>query len=63
MILTIDNKIVKSIGKQIPISPTASTLYPTITTTGTFSVDANFGDDSAKPFRYDINKCPGLNME
>jgi hypothetical protein len=27
------------------------------------SVEVNFGGDSAKPFRYDIDKCPGLDME
>jgi hypothetical protein len=27
------------------------------------SVDANFGDNSAKPFKYDIDKCPGLDVE
>jgi hypothetical protein len=26
-------------------------------------VEANFGDDLAKPFRYDIDKCPGMNWE
>jgi hypothetical protein len=24
------------------------------------SVEANFGDESAKPFKYDIKKCPGM---
>jgi hypothetical protein len=25
-------------------------------------LEANFGDDPAKPFKYDIDKCPGLNL-
>jgi hypothetical protein len=27
---------------------------------GNVSVEANFGNDLAKPFKYDIEKCPGL---
>jgi hypothetical protein len=30
---------------------------------GSASIEANFGDDSAKPFKYDIEKCPGLVFE
>jgi hypothetical protein len=26
-------------------------------------VEANFGDNLAKPFSYDIDKCPGMNLE
>jgi hypothetical protein len=26
-------------------------------------MEANFGTDSAKPFEYDIHKCPGLVFE
>jgi hypothetical protein len=25
-----------------------------------FYIEANFGDDPAKPFEYDIHKCPGM---
>jgi hypothetical protein len=56
---------VKFTGKQIPIKPTVNmnTLYPTVSLYRTVSVEANFGEDSAKSFRYDINKCPGMNLE
>jgi hypothetical protein len=27
------------------------------------SVEANFGDNSAKPFQYDIKTCPGMVFE
>jgi hypothetical protein len=27
------------------------------------SIDANFGDNPAKPFEYDIKKCPGMGLE
>jgi hypothetical protein len=30
---------------------------------GNGSVAANFGDDSAKPFKYDIEKCPGMGFD
>jgi hypothetical protein len=43
------------IGKQIPIKSTITTLYPTISMHGNVSVEANFGDDLAMPFKYDIN--------
>jgi hypothetical protein len=26
------------------------------------SFDTNFGDDPAKPFEYDIQNCPGLEL-
>jgi hypothetical protein len=25
--------------------------------------EANFGGNPAKPFKFDIEKCPGLNLE
>jgi hypothetical protein len=53
-------KIVKFTGKQIPITSTVDSLYPTVTLYEDASVLANFGDCSAKPFCYDIKKCPGL---
>jgi hypothetical protein len=36
------------------------TLYPTVSIYESASIEANFGDDSAKPFKYDIKKCPGM---
>jgi hypothetical protein len=30
---------------------------------GNVFVEANFGDDSAKPFHYDIEKYPGFKLE
>jgi hypothetical protein len=27
------------------------------------SVEANFGTDPAKPFEYDIEKCPGMGYD
>jgi hypothetical protein len=55
--------IVKFTGNPIPINPTVDILYPTVSMAGNASVEANFGDDSAKPFQYDINKCSGLMFE
>jgi hypothetical protein len=54
--------IVKFTGKQIPINPTANHHYPTVSMYGfgNVSVEANFGDDSANPFKYDIKKFPGI---
>jgi hypothetical protein len=26
-------------------------------------IEANFGDDPAKPFEYDIKNCPGLGLD
>jgi hypothetical protein len=34
-------------------------LYPTVSM-HKGSVEANFGDDLAKPFKYDIKMCPGI---
>jgi hypothetical protein len=48
-------------GKQIPINPaTGNCLIPTIALWDHVSVEANFGDDSAKPFKYNVETCPGL---
>jgi hypothetical protein len=51
-------------GKQIPIShPVGDRLFPTVHICEA-SVEANFGNDAAKPFKFDIhNKCPGLVFE
>jgi hypothetical protein len=47
----------------MPINSTANLLYPTVSMSGYGSVLANFGDDPAKPFSYDIKKCPGMVFE
>jgi hypothetical protein len=63
------NDFVKSTGKPIPINSTVDLLYPTVSMLGTgfgdgnCSVEANFGNDSAKPFKYDIENCPGMGFE
>jgi hypothetical protein len=49
------------LGKQIPISPSVAFLYPTIRMWEFYS-EANFGDDPAKPFEYDVKNCPGLGL-
>jgi hypothetical protein len=54
------NDFVKSTGKPIPFNSTVDILFPTVSMAGDASVEANFGEDSAKPFRYDIKKCPGI---
>jgi hypothetical protein len=56
-------KIVKSAGKPIPIKTTMFLLYPTASMRENVSIEANFGDDTAKSFKYDIDKCPGMSME
>jgi hypothetical protein len=55
--------ISKFTGKPITIDSTANPLYPTFSLVGKVSLEANFGDDLANPFRYDINKCPGMVYE
>jgi hypothetical protein len=47
------------VGKQMPISPSGDCLYPTLEIRND-SLEANFGNDPAKPFEYDIETCPGL---
>jgi hypothetical protein len=59
----ISYKILKLTGKQIPINPMANPLYPTLSMHRNGSVEANFGDNSVNPFKYDIQKCPGLVFE
>jgi hypothetical protein len=50
-------------GKPIPISPSVDCLFPTVWLLSS-SVEANFGDNLAKkPFKFDYNKCPGLNLQ
>jgi hypothetical protein len=49
---------VKIVGKHAPINPTVDCLYPTVYICNT-TVEANFGNNLvAKPFKFDINKCP-----
>jgi hypothetical protein len=54
-------------GKQIQIHPLADCLYPMVIVDGDANnmiLHTNFGDDLlAKPFKYDINKCPGLGLD
>jgi hypothetical protein len=50
-------------GRQFPIDPTVDHLLPTVSLWGDMSVEANFGDNPAKPFEYDIKKCPGMELE
>jgi hypothetical protein len=51
-------------GKPIQsVSPSVDSLYPTVWISWA-SVEANFGDNLAKkPFKFDYNKCPALDME
>jgi hypothetical protein len=54
----------KFAGWKIPISPTVDRLFPSVTMLWKVSLlEANFGDDPAKPFQYDINTCPGLELD
>jgi hypothetical protein len=48
-------------GRQIPIEPTGDHLFPTVTIWD-MTLEANFGHDSAKPFKHDIVNCPGLDL-
>jgi hypothetical protein len=66
VILIISYKIAKFTGKPIPINSTVDSLYPTVSMYGGFGnvfVEANFGDDSAKAFQYNIYKCLGVNLD
>jgi hypothetical protein len=56
-------KVIKFTGKPIPMSCTVDILYPTLSISRNGLVEANFGDNLAKPFSYDIDKCPGMNLE
>jgi hypothetical protein len=37
-------------------------LFPAVKMMPVKSLEANFGDDPAKPFEYDIHTCPGLEL-
>jgi hypothetical protein len=52
------------IGKLIPICPSVDRLFPTISlfeNAPTF--EDNFGNDKDKPFQYDIQNCPGMELD
>jgi hypothetical protein len=53
----------KFTGKETPINSMVDTLYPTISMDGNATVEVNFGENLAKPFSYDIKKCPGMVLE
>jgi hypothetical protein len=57
-------KLCPFIGKPIPISigPSVDCLYPTVHMCNV-SAEANFGTDPAKPFEYNIGKCPGMGYD
>jgi hypothetical protein len=42
--------------------PSVNCVYPTVAVYNT-SFEANFGDNPAKPFKFDIAKCPDLILE
>jgi hypothetical protein len=49
---------------QFPIDPTVDHLVPTVSFwDDDISLEANFGDNPAKSFEYDIKKCPGMGLE
>jgi hypothetical protein len=53
----------KFAGKKIQIRPTVDRLFPTVTMWDYEPfLEANFGDNPAKPFEYDIKNCPGLGL-
>jgi hypothetical protein len=49
-------------GKPIPISPSVGCLWPTVKMLDA-SVEFNFGDNLAKPFKFDVEKCPELTFQ
>jgi hypothetical protein len=49
-------------GKQMPISPSMDCLYATLELCHA-SMEANFGNDPAKPFAYNIEECPGMGFD
>jgi hypothetical protein len=48
---------------QIPIDPTVDHLFPTVALRYDIPLEANFGNNPAKSFEYDIKKCPGMEVE
>jgi hypothetical protein len=60
-------QVYSSPGKQIQVDLLADCecVYP-IVSMGKYadmSLETNFGDDPVKPFKYDIEKCPGLGLD
>jgi hypothetical protein len=51
-------------GKQIQIKPLTDFVYPMVLMRdfADMTLKTNFGDDPDKPFKYDIEKCPGLGL-
>jgi hypothetical protein len=59
MKMGISSRISNFTGNQIPINPeTGNCLIPTVAVWDGVSVEANFGDDLAKPFKYNLQTCP-----
>jgi hypothetical protein len=52
----------KFLGRKIPISPTVDRLFPAVKIMANESIEANFGNNPAKPFMYDIKNCTGLEL-
>jgi hypothetical protein len=51
-------------GEQIPITPSSrKSPIPNSLHNKSYKLKANFGDNPAKPFKYDIKKCPRLMFE
>jgi hypothetical protein len=52
-------------GKPIQISlPAGDFLYPSVwVQTVDIPLEANFGNDKAEPFKFDIKKCPILDLK
>jgi hypothetical protein len=46
-------------GRQFQIDPRVDRLFPTVTLWDHMSLEANFGDNPAKPFEYDIKNVLG----
>jgi hypothetical protein len=54
------------LGKRILITPSVDRLFPEISIFGSQNVltfVTNFGNDKDKPFQYDINNCPGMELD
>jgi hypothetical protein len=46
-------------GRQIPINPVGDHLFPTVRMWD-LALEANFGGNPQKPFKYDIETRPGM---
>jgi hypothetical protein len=50
-------------GREIPIkNEDGDQLFPSVTIWD-MALEANFGNDPAKPFKYDTTNCPGLELK